>query len=130
MSDYLKAHYPNHGYSFKNDTKMGPKCYYHCCLSKQDAILHCRNTVMIFYLSETKIIIHENEEEHTYHNKTVNEGIGEAEKKFFEFSFDNGTCTAGGLIRLLRKHKESEKKKDMEFVTLKEPTTRKLYNFL
>jgi hypothetical protein len=85
---------------------------------------------MIFYLSETKIIIHENEEEHTYHNKTVNEGIGEAEKKFFEFSFDNGTCTAGGLIRLLRKHKESEKKKDMEFVTLKEPTTRKLYNFL
>ena len=23
VSDYLKVHYPNHGYSFKNDTKMG-----------------------------------------------------------------------------------------------------------
>ena len=41
-------------------------------------------------------------------------GIGNAEKKFFEDSFDNGVCTAGALVRILRKHNENEIKKEKD----------------
>ena len=47
---------------------------------------------MIFYFSETHIQIHENEIEHSFHNRIFVEGIEDREKSFFELNFDNGIC--------------------------------------
>ena len=79
------------------------------CLSGHNS--PCYAHLMIFELSGTKIQIFQNEEEHLFHNRVVRFGIGNAEK-FFEESFDNGVCTAGALVRILRKHNENEKKKE------------------
>ena len=91
VTEYLKSHYPNHRYSYKNQTQMGSKSYYNCSLSKYKTNPHCRHTLMIFYLSETHIQIHENEIEHSFHNRIIVEGIEDREKSFFELN-----C---GLIR-------------------------------
>ena len=81
---------------------------------------------------------------------TTTESIGVKEKEYFSENFDKGICTAGALIRSLRKHIDTEKVKeketlednkkrresgetiidDLTYIPLKECSTKKMYNFL
>ena len=92
---------------------MGAKRYYHCNLSKYHLNPHCGHILMILFITPTNIQLFENETCHSYHNN-ITEPIGVKEKDFFSENFDKGICTAGALIRALRKHNDTQKVKEKE----------------
>ena len=75
----MNCHYRNYAYSYTNHTRFGKKVYYRCKLTKYKSNPHCCKTVMVFYLKNKTIQIHENDMPHEYHNK-VNVGSESAEK--------------------------------------------------